>query len=131
MLKKNSFAGMSFSHGKFECYLNRSTHPEFFFNEIWSIYQKVFFLEKLFWIFLEILRRTSGVELIFRLVMSFQYVPCCRWFCRNFQKISEQLFPRTPLSGCFRFSLKISRIPFNPLTAGGSKRSYISKQTSN
>ena len=29
------------------------------------------------------------------------------------------------------YSLKISRIPFNPLMPGGNKRSYILKQTFN
>ena len=68
----------------FECCFIRSTHPEVFFNEIWNIYRKVFLYNSCSEYFREIPRKKSATELIFNIIMSFQYALCRKWFPRNF-----------------------------------------------
>ena len=67
--------------------------------------------------------------------MSFQYVFYPKLFSRNFLKILRIAFSNNAAGGTplilSDYFLKISRTPFNPLMPGGSKRSYILKQTLN
>ena len=64
-----------------------------------------------------------------------QYELCHRFFSRNFLKIFRTAFSKNAagwtLLISYDYSLKISKTPFNTLTPGGNKRSYILKQTSN
>ena len=119
----------------FQFCLIRSTHPEIFFNEIGNIHPKVFFLKNsCSEYFGEIPRKTSVTKLIFSIAVSFQYRPCCKWFPRNFLKIfrtafSENTSGRMLLSS--DYSLKFSRMYFNPLMLSGNKRTCILKQTFN
>ena len=130
----------------FECCLIRSTHLEVFFNEMWN-HWKVFFWNSRSESFWEIPGKTSARELnekwnhrrfsfeiaplnIFGKflekhqqesscsVKSFLYVPCWKWFSRNFPKIFRTAFSKNTASGMFLissdYSFKISRTPFNP-----------------
>ena len=83
----------------FECCLNKSTHPEVFLMKYKiSIRRFVFKIAVLN--DLGNFRKTSVPELIFNLVMSFQYA-LCRDCLGMYQKFSERYFQRTQLAGRF------------------------------
>ena len=64
-----------------------------------------------------------------------EYALCHGWFSRNFLNISRTAFSENTAGRMLLissdYSVKISRTPFNPLTPGDNKRSYIYKQTFN
>ena len=69
--------------------------------------------------------KTSVTELIFSIVMSFQYTLCRGCFSRNFQKNFRAAFSKNTADGMSLIScdcsLKISRALFNRLMPGGDK----------
>ena len=105
----------------------RNIHPEMFFNEIWNIYWKVFFKNSCSEHFREIPGKTLATELIFNIVMCFQFVLCPKWFSRNFLKIFRAALSKSTTGRMLLISsdyaLKILKTHFNPLMPGGNKMS--------
>ena len=93
------------------------------FNEIWNIHRKVFFKNSCSEYFPEIPRKTSATELMFNIVVSFQYALCYKWFSRNFPKIFRTSLSKNTAGEALLissdYSLKVSGTPFNPLTLCG------------
>ena len=93
------------------------------FNEIWNIHRKVFFKKSCSEYFSETPRKTSATELMFNIVVSFQYALCYKWFSRNFPKIFRTSLSKNTAGEALLISsdssLEVSGTPFNPLTLCG------------
>ena len=93
------------------------------FNEIWNVHRKVFFKNSCSEYFPEIPRKTSATELMFNIVVSFQYALCYKWFSRNFPKIFRTSLSKNTAGEVLLilsdYALKVSGTPFNPLTLCG------------